>query len=69
MQILNVQECAKYLRCSESSIRNMIRKREIEFFRIGSKINILQEDIDRWIEMCKIKNVNKDDNQLKIRSI
>lgn len=69
MKILNVRECADYLRCSESSVRNMIRKKELEFFRIGAKINFLQEDIDNWIEKEKSKNAHKDSDNLKVRSI
>lgn len=69
MMILNVKECAEYLRCSVSSVRKMIRNNEIEFFRIGAKINILQDDIDMWIEKCKTKDRNKYNNDLRIRGI
>lgn len=69
MEILNIKESAKYLNCSVSSIRKIIRGKEIEFFRIGSKIYVLKEDIDRWIEMCKMKNAKEESSELKISSM
>lgn len=59
MKILNIKESADYLNCSISSVRKMIRNNQIEYFRIGSKINVLQEDIDKWIGMSKSKNKEK----------
>ena len=39
MDIMNVKELAKYLKCSESAIRNLVRSNSIPYFRIGVKIN------------------------------
>lgn len=48
-EILNIKEIAKYLSCSVSTIRNMIRKNEIPYFRIGVKYYFRKESIVAWI--------------------
>ena len=56
-KILNVKELAKYLHCSVSTIRNMVRNNEIPYFRVGVKISFRQSAIDRWIYARERKNV------------
>lgn len=62
MRIFNVKETAEYLNCSESSIRKMVRNKEIAFFRIGSKINFTQESIESWIKEQQKLNSKKIEN-------
>ena len=62
MNIFNVKETAEYLNCSVSSIRKMVRNKEIAFFRIGSKINFTQESIESWIKKQQELNSRKNEN-------
>ena len=57
MVIFNVREVAEYLRCSESSIRNLVRSNKIPYLRIGSKLNFNKEVIDIWIHNQEMQNI------------
>lgn len=63
MQVMNVKEVAKYLNCSESKIRNMVRDKQIPNFRIGSKLNFNRETIDRWVNEQEIRNIQNDNSE------
>lgn len=63
MQVMNVKEVAKYLNCSESKIRNMVRDKQIPNFRIGSKLNFNRETIDRWVNGQEIRNIQNDNSE------
>lgn len=68
MQIFNVKEIAEYLNCSVSSIRTLVRNKQIPFFRIGSKLNFNKEAVDNWIYNQEIQNIQKEDYSLKIKN-
>lgn len=61
MEVMNVKEVAEYLKCSESSIRNLVRDKQIPNFRIGSKLNFNRETIDRWVNGQEIRNIQNVD--------
>lgn len=48
--VFNLQELTKYLHCSESTVRKLIRNNEIPSFRIASRIFFKKELIDMWIQ-------------------
>ena len=50
IEILNVKETAKFLNCSQSLLRKLIRNNKIKFFRLGSKILFRRDDLYDWIE-------------------
>lgn len=58
MDVMNVEEVAKYLKCSMSKIRNMVRDSEIPHFRIGNRLNFKRETIDNWIHNKEIQSLN-----------
>ena len=68
MQIFNVKEIAEYLNCSVSSIRTLVRNKQIPFFRIGSKLNFNKDAVDNWIYNQEIQNIQKEDYSLKIKN-
>ncbi len=63
MEVMNVKEVAEYLKCSESSIRNLVRDKQIPNFRIGSKLNFNRETIDRWVNGQEIRNIQNDNSE------
>lgn len=69
MQIFNVKEIANYLNCSVSSIRSLVRNREIPYFRIGSKLNFNKEAVDNWIHNQEIQNMQHEEYSIQIRSL
>ncbi len=69
MQVFTVKELANYLQCSVSSIRNLVRNREIPFFRVGSKLNFNKEAIDKWINWQEEKNMRRDEQVINIRQL
>ena len=68
MQIFTVKEVANYLNCSVSSIRTLVRKKEIPYFRIGSKLNFNKEAVDNWIHNQEIQNMKHEEYTIKVRS-
>lgn len=55
--VFNVKEVAEYLSVSESTIRKLIREKEIPYFRIFSKILFDKEIIDNWINNKQINGI------------
>lgn len=50
MEILNIKETSTYLKVSVSTIRRLILKNEIPFFRISNQIFFNKEIINEWIK-------------------
>lgn len=69
MQIFNAKELADYLQCSVSSIRTLVRNKQIPYFRIGSKLNFNKEAVDTWIHNQEMQNMQQEDFTKKIRSL
>ena len=62
MEIMNVKEVANYLKCSESSIRNLVREKKIPVFKINTKLNFNKLAIDNWVhnqELMSLQPENK----------
>lgn len=49
MEILSIKELSIYLHCSTSLIRNLVRKNEIPYFRIGNRLNFNKMSINDWL--------------------
>lgn len=62
MEVMNVKEVAEYLKCSESSIRNMVRAKKIPVFKINTKLNFNKEAIDNWIHNQEIMSLQTKEN-------
>lgn len=65
MEILNVKQVAKYLNCSASTIRNLVKNNAIPFFRIGSKLNFNKEAVDIWIHNQEVQNIQPKEIEVK----
>ena len=63
MQVFTVKEVANYLNCSASSVRLLVRNKEIPFFRIGSKLNFNKEAVDNWIHNQEMLNMQQNHSQ------
>lgn len=69
MTIFDVQETAEYLQCSVSSVRKLVRSKQIPHFRIGSKLNFNKEAVDQWIHNQEMQNMQIEDYSKKIKSL
>lgn len=67
MEIFNVKELADYLKCSVSSIRTLVRNKQIPFFRINSKLNFQKEAIDNWVHNQEMQNMQQENYSNKIK--
>ena len=56
--VFNVEELSKYLHTSQSSIRKLVREKNIPHYRILSRIFFDKESIDIWINNQEISNFN-----------
>lgn len=55
--VFNVQELTKYLHCSDSTVRKLIKNKEIPNFRIANRIYFKKALIDMWIQNQYIRSV------------
>lgn len=56
-EIYDVKELTRYLRCSDSTVRKLIKNREIPNFRIANRIYFKKALIDIWIQNQCMKSV------------
>lgn len=57
--VFNVAEVCKYLHTSQSSVRKLIRTKQIPHYRILSRIFFDKETIDMWISNQQLNNLNQ----------
>lgn len=69
MEVMNVKELAEYLKCSESSVRNMVRDNKIPVFKINSKLNFNKEAIDNWIHTQELMSLQSEKFSTSIRTL
>lgn len=69
MQIFTVKELANYLSCSVSSIRTLVRNKEIPYFRIGSKLNFNKEAVDNWVHNQEIQNMQHEEYRMQVKKL
>lgn len=46
---MSTKDTIKYLNCSESLLRKLIRESKIEYFRMGNKICFEKSKLDNWV--------------------
>lgn len=56
-ETFDVKELTRYLRCSDSTVRKLIKNREIPNFRIANRIYFKKALIDIWIQNQCLKSV------------
>lgn len=61
MDIMNVIELSNYLRISKSTIRRLISKKEIPYFRLSKKIYFNTSVINEWIKTQDTNIIKKED--------
>ena len=64
-EVFDVKELTRYLRCSDSTVRKLIKNREIPNFRIANRIYFKKELIDIWIQNQCLKSVEVVKNERK----
>lgn len=62
METFTVSELAIQLKCSQSSIRKLVKNNEIPFYNIGRKTLFRKEAIDDWVHK---QEMNIEDNTLQ----
>lgn len=56
-EVFDVKELTRYLRCSDSTVRRLIKNKEIPNFRIANRIYFKKALIDMWIQNQCLKSV------------
>ena len=56
-EVFDIKELTRYLRCSDSTVRKLIKNREIPNFRIANRIYFKKALIDIWIQNQCMKSV------------
>jgi len=63
-ELLNIEEVAKFLKISKSTVYGYTNKNFIPFMKKGKKLFFYKSEIEQWI----IKGRNTTKNELEIRS-
>lgn len=50
MEVLNIKELSEYLKISSSTIRRLIQKREIPYYKISSQYFFNKDSINEWVK-------------------
>ena len=56
-EVFNFKELTNYLRCSDSTVRKLIKNKQIPNFRIANRIYFKKALIDIWIQNQCMKSV------------
>ena len=56
-EVFDVKELTRYLRCSDSTVRKLIKNKEIPNFRIANRIYFKKALIVMWIQNQCLKSV------------
>jgi len=51
---MNAIEVARYLGCTETAVRQRVKRRDIPFIKDGSRIRFDKNDIDRYLARRKV---------------
>ena len=68
-ETMNIKELAEYLRCSVSTIRNLVRNKEINSFRVGNRLFFRKSSINNWILKQEISNMQDNNFETKIKPL
>ena len=68
-ETMNIKELSKYLKVSQSGIRNLVRNKSIPIFRIGNRIYAKRSSIDLWINKQEINNMQDNNFETKIKPL
>lgn len=61
MEILNIKELSEYLKVSASTIRRMISRNEIPFFKLSNQYFFNKEKINSWIDAKAESNMQREE--------
>ena len=56
---LNLEEIAQYIGCSKDTIRTLIKKKTIPFYKVGRQYKFKVSEIDAWIQSGQSANADK----------
>ena len=65
LEVMTVKEVAEYLHCSQSTIRKLLKKKQIPSFRIAYRIFFKKDMIDLWITNQCISSLGVTENERK----
>lgn len=51
MELMNIRQASELLQVSVGTVRNMLRRNELPYLRVGKQIRFVRGDIDRWVRL------------------
>lgn len=69
MEIMNLKEMSVYLRCSQTTIRRMVRDHELPYFMIRNRYYFRKNSVDEWLKQKEEENYIEDIFGNEIRKI
>lgn len=59
MDILTIEQLSAYLSTSSSTIRRLIKKNSLPYFKVGGIIKFNKKSIDEWVRQQEVTNFKK----------
>lgn len=50
MEVMNIKELSQYMKISTSTIRRLIRRNEVPFYKVSSQYFFNKECINEWVK-------------------
>ena len=69
MEIMNIKEISTYLKCSEMTIRRMIKSHKIPYFNIGNRYFFRKNSIDEYLQQMENENFRGDIYNNEVRKL
>jgi len=63
LEVMNVKEVAEYLHCSQSTIRKLLKRKQIPSFRVAYRIFFKKDLIDLWVSNQCINSLEVSNNE------
>ena len=65
MDILNVKETARYLRCSQSKVYDMVKRNVMPYAKLEGRIVFVRTDILKWVRTLRAGIMFNNENELQ----
>jgi excisionase family DNA binding protein len=57
-KFLNIDELSQYLGIKKSNLYSKVERREIPFYRLGRLIMFKKDEVDAFMETCRVESVD-----------
>jgi len=60
---LNIDQAARFLGLKKGTLYNMISRKAIPYYKVGSRVLFRRSDLEAWFESKRVKTKQQADNE------